>query len=52
MFCTAIEWGPNLKSSNDALCIGTSNGALRILNRTGKVEKVVEEAHNTAVNNI
>ena len=49
VFCTAIEWGPNLKSSNDVLCIGTCNGALRILNKTGKVEKIVEEAHNTAV---
>jgi WD40 repeat protein len=49
VFCTALEWGPNLKSANDALCLGTSNGALRILNKTGKVEKVVEDAHTTAV---
>jgi intraflagellar transport protein 80 len=47
-YCTAMEWAPSLKSSNDGLCIGTSNGALRILNRTGKVEKVIEEAHQTA----
>lgn len=49
VYCTALEWGPNLKSANDALCLGTSNGALRILNKTGKVEKVVEDAHTTAV---
>jgi WD40 repeat protein len=48
-YCTALEWGPSLKSGNDALCLGTSNGALRILNRTGKLEKSVEEAHSTAV---
>ncbi len=49
IYCTALEWGPNLKSANDAICLGTSNGALRILNKTGKVEKVVEDAHTTAV---
>ncbi len=49
VFCTALEWGPALKSANDSLCLGTSNGVLRILNKTGKVEKVVEDAHTTAV---
>jgi len=48
-YFTAMEWGPNLKSGNDALALGTSDGALKILNRNGKVEKVVEDAHSTAV---
>lgn len=48
-FCTALEWGPGLKSGNDALALGTSDGGLRILGRNAKVEKVVEDAHATAV---
>jgi WD40 repeat protein len=49
VFCTAMEWGPGLKSGNDAVAIGTSEGALKIMGRNGKVEKVIEEAHKTAV---
>lgn len=49
-FCTAIEWGPYLKSGNDILAIGTSDGALKLLNKSGKTETNVETAHNTAVN--
>jgi WD40 repeat protein len=48
-YCTALEWGPGLKSGNDALALGTSDGGLRIIGRNGKLEKVVEDAHTTAV---
>ncbi len=50
-YCTSMEWGPSLKSGNDAMALGTSDGALRVISRSGKVEKVVEEAHSTAVFN-
>lgn len=49
--CTAIEWGPYLKSGNDILALGTSDGALKLINKSGKTETTVETAHNTAVNN-
>jgi intraflagellar transport protein 80 len=49
IFCTSMEWGPSLKSGNDAMALGTSDGAIRILTKTGKVEKNIEEAHKTAV---
>ena len=48
-FFTAMEWGPNLKSGNEALALGTSDGQLKIVSRTGKLEKVVNDAHTTAV---
>jgi WD40 repeat protein len=48
-YCTAIEWGPYLKSGNDILAIGSSDGALKLLNKSGKTEVNVETAHNTAV---
>lgn len=47
--CTAMEWGPGLKSGNDSVAIGTSEGTLKIYGRNGKLEKVVEEAHTSAV---
>lgn len=47
--CTAIEWGPYLKSGNDILALGSSDGALKLINKSGKTETTVETAHNTAV---
>jgi len=47
--CTAIEWGPYLKSGNDILALGTSDGALKLINKSGKTETTMETAHNTAV---
>jgi intraflagellar transport protein 80 len=46
---TAMEFGPNLKSGNDALAIGTSDGSLKIVSRSGKIEKVIDNAHQTAI---
>lgn len=48
-YCTALEWGPYLKSGNDILALGTSDGGLKLLNKSGKTETTVETAHNTAV---
>jgi intraflagellar transport protein 80 len=47
-YCTALEWAPGLKSGNDALAIGTSDGGLRIIGRGGKMDKF-DNAHTTAV---
>ncbi len=48
-YCTAMEFGPSLKSENDALALGTSDGCLKILSRNGKIIKVIDDAHTTAV---
>jgi len=51
-YYTAMEWGPNLKSGNESLALGTSDGQLKIISRTGKLEKVINDAHATAVNKL
>lgn len=48
-YYTSMEWGPGLKSGNDAVALGTSEGSLKILGRNGKVEKIISDAHSTAV---
>ena len=47
-FCTALEWAPSMKSGNDVLAIGTSDGTLKIIQRSGKSD-IVDNAHSTAV---
>jgi intraflagellar transport protein 80 len=48
-YCTAIEWGPGLKSGSDSIALGTSDGTLKVISRNGKPEKIVENAHSTAI---
>jgi WD40 repeat protein len=50
-FCTSMEWGPGLKSGTDAVALGTSEGSLKIMGRNGKVEKIIQDAHTSAVIN-
>ena len=42
--CTSIEWGPSSHTS-DNIALGTSDGTLKIITKTGKVDKIVEGAH-------
>ena len=46
--CTSIEWGPSSQIS-DNIALGTSDGTLKLLSKTGKIEKIVEGAHTTAI---
>ena len=46
--CTSIEWGPSSHTS-DNIALGTSDGTLKIITKTGKVDKIVEGAHSTAI---
>jgi WD40 repeat protein len=48
-FITYMEWSPNIKSGNETLAIGTSEGALKLISKAGKNDKTVNDAHNTAV---
>ena len=48
-YSTSMEWGPGHKSGNDAVALGTSEGSLKIIGKNGKVEKVISDAHSTAV---
>lgn len=51
-YYTAMEWGPNLKSNNESLALGTSDGQLKIMSKSGKIEKVINDAHSTAVSSV
>ena len=46
--CTSIEWGPSSQTS-DNIALGTSDGVLKIITKTGKIDKIVEGAHSTAI---
>lgn len=48
-YVTAMEWGPGMKSGSDSIALGASDGTLKILAKNGKVEKVVDNAHTTAI---
>ena len=48
-FCTSYEWNNTPKSGNELLAIGSSDGTLIIMNKTGKIEKAVDNAYSTAI---
>ena len=48
-YCTACEWGNSAKVGGELLAIGSTDGALTIVTKTGKIEKTVENAHATAI---
>ena len=48
-YCTSCEWSNTPKSGNELLAIGSSEGTLLIMNKTGKIEKVVDNAHSSAI---
>ena len=48
-YATAMEWGPRMKTGNDSVALGMADGTLKIVSRTGKVEKVIDNAHQTAI---
>jgi intraflagellar transport protein 80 len=48
-YCTSCEWSTTPKTGNELLAIGTADGGLLILNKAGKIEKVVDNAHSTAI---
>ena len=48
-YCTSCEWSTTPKTGNELLAIGSSEGTLIIMNKTGKIEKTVDNAHSTAI---
>ena len=47
-YCTAMEWGP-ARAGGELLALGQSDGTLRLVSKSGKIEKNVENAHQTAI---
>lgn len=48
-FYTAAEWSTTLKSGNELLAIGSEEGQLKIISKSGRVEKAVQNAHSVAI---
>lgn len=56
-YCTSSDWSDskggnsysNKSSSNDVLALGTSEGNIKLISRSGKLEKSVNNAHSQAV---
>ena len=48
-YCTSCEWGNMSKIGGELLVLGSSEGSLLFISKSGKIEKRVENAHSTAV---
>ena len=48
-YCTSCEWGNMSKMGGELLAIGSAEGSLILVSKSGKIEKRVENAHSTAV---
>ena len=46
---TSISWQPSSRGSSETLAVACVDGSFKILNKTGRVEKSVSEAHKGAV---
>ena len=44
-----MDWYPSAKGSNEILALACSDGSFRLVNKAGRVEKSVSEAHQTAI---
>ena len=47
--CTDMDWFPVARASNELLAIGYSNGSIKLMSKSGRIEKTVEKAHNGSI---
>ena len=47
--CLEMDWYPIARSGYDILAAGLSNGSIRLINKLGKAEKTIPNAHNGCV---
>jgi len=45
----AMDWFPTAKGSQEVLALGCADGSIKLLSKTGRVEKNVAEAHQSAI---
>ncbi len=45
----AMDWFPTGKGSQEVLAIAHADGSFKMVNKTGRVEKAVADAHQTAI---
>ncbi len=47
--CVDMDWFPTARASNDLLAVACSNGSIKLLSKSGRIEKNVEKAHNGSI---
>lgn len=47
--CVDIDWYPSARAGNDLLAIGCANGSIKLMSKTGRLEKNVDKAHNGCI---
>lgn len=45
----SMDWFPTAKGASEVLAIAHSDGSFKLVNKTGRVEKAVADAHQTAI---
>lgn len=45
----STDWIPNAKGSQEVMALGCADGSFKLMNKTGRVEKTVAEAHASAI---
>lgn len=48
-YYTSGEWSTTLKSGNEILALGSEDGQLKLFNKSGKADKIVSNAHSSAI---
>ena len=44
-----MDWLPNAKGNQEVMAIGNADGSFRLVNKAGRSEKSVNEAHASAI---
>jgi len=44
-----MDWSPTGKGANELLALACSDGSFKLINKAGRVEKIVSEAHASAI---
>jgi intraflagellar transport protein 80 len=47
-----IDWAPMTKGASDLFAIGFSDGSFKLINRNGRIEKNVADAHKGAITSL
>ena len=47
--CVDIDWFPCARTSSELLAIAGSNGSIRLMSKSGRIEKSIDKAHNGCI---
>jgi intraflagellar transport protein 80 len=47
--CIDIDWFPSSRSGSELLAIGCTNGSIKLMSKSGRIEKSVENTHSGSI---